>query len=303
MPNDFHTVSAPDGKTINFPVSMEPAEIQAAMQKLYPPTQPSGGGATIGEQLAAKGGPYAALAKATGIGPQPSTLQQLQAGNVPGLDQLADAMQKVGTPQGAGLPQEGSMAGRIGQTLGMLTKNPAAQSLFSALSPELANSAIPNAGRAAANLNDVRSSVGSLPVDVEKLRGAVGDLVQNESTGGTLPPAVKKLVTRVAESGPNNPLTYADAKDFQSNITSLTASDKMTTNPNTKRLVSELNQQLKGVLQETADVWNKGDLFADAMKEYHQAMQMAGLKDAAIGNMWKAALAAGGGGALYKMFH
>lgn len=153
-------------------------------------------------------------------------------------------------------------------------------------------SAIPSAERAGAALGQLKKDAGNIPVNVDKIRGIVGDLVQNESTGGTLPSAVKKFVTRVAETGPNNPLNYADAKDFQSNISALTASDKMGSNANTKRLVTELNSQLKGALKEATDVIGKGDTFTQAMQEYHQAMKLAGWKEDAIEHGWKVALGA-----------
>jgi hypothetical protein len=78
-----------------------------------------------------------------------------------------------------------------------------------------------------------------------------------------------------------DPITYGEAKDFQSNISSLSADEKMSLKPNTKRLLGQLNQDLKGSLEDAADTVGKGDQFADAMKEYHDAMTIKGMTDTA----------------------
>src|SRR5712692_4618373 len=36
---NFHSVNTPDGKTINFPMSMSDSDINGAMQKMYPSQQ------------------------------------------------------------------------------------------------------------------------------------------------------------------------------------------------------------------------------------------------------------------------
>lgn len=46
----YHSVNTPDGKTINFPASMSDADINTAMQKLYPP-QGGGAGTDITKQM------------------------------------------------------------------------------------------------------------------------------------------------------------------------------------------------------------------------------------------------------------
>lgn len=73
------------------------------------------------------------ISKATGIGPAPSVLERLRAGQVPGLDELQKGLESVGT--GKGLTPQETILGKAGQLAGVLTKNPASQALFGATSP------------------------------------------------------------------------------------------------------------------------------------------------------------------------
>jgi hypothetical protein len=114
-------------------------------------------------------------------------------------------------------------------------------------------------------------------------------IYEQSQRGATLPSAVRKLIVRaVAKDGP--PITYAEAKDFQSNISSLSASDRMALNPKMARLVGQLNGALKDSLESAADTQGKGEQFAQAMKEYHNAMTLQEWTDTIKKNAWKAAL-------------
>jgi hypothetical protein len=68
----------------------------------------------------------------------------------------------------------------------------------------------------------------------------------------------------------------------------------MNLNANTKRLVGQLNANLKESLEGAADVQGKGQQFAQAMSEYHQAMTIRGMTDEAKTLLWKAALSSVG---------
>lgn len=288
--------------------------------------QPVSGGATIGDQLSAKSGQ-------TSLSDQLRQMGAAQSGQTAQLspEEIAqgEAGKKAGIISGAGtigmmlggeaMPAASGLWGALGRMFGAGAGAGAGNAAGQAVTTgkvdpvqALKEAAIgagtqgageafagfPRAGRAGAALNDVRANAGKIPINVDKIRGIVGDLVQNDSTGGQLPPVARKFANRIAETGANNPLTYSEAKDFQSNISNLSTNEKMSMNSNTKRLVGELNAQLKGVLQDAADVVGKGDTFASAMKEYHQAMKAAGWGDAAIEHGWKVALGALGlGGA------
>jgi hypothetical protein len=170
---------------------------------------------------------------------------------------------------------------------------------------EIAGKVLPSASRAGAALQDVRASAGHIPIDMSAPGDTALQIYYEAKHGAYLPKPVNDLLKRMGlnadEMAPNNraitydtatnrgaldpntpPLTYAEAKSFQSNISKLTAADKMSTNPNIKRLVVELNGKLKDSLENSAEVVGKGDQFTDAMNEYHKAMQIQGLKEDAI---------------------
>jgi len=160
---------------------------------------------------------------------------------------------------------------------------------------------IPSAARAGAALNDVKNAAGSIPVDTSTFSDSALELYTQSQRGAKLPKAVRDLVTRVTKPD-SPPLNYAEAKDFQSNISNLSANDKMALSGKTSRLVGQLNQDLKSSLKDAADVAGKGQQFQDAMQQYHNAMKLKGLSDNAINAAWKAALTGVGLYGVSKIF-
>jgi hypothetical protein len=160
--------------------------------------------------------------------------------------------------------------------------------------------AIPSAAKAGASLQDIKTSAGDIPIDMSKPGNTALELYTQSQRGATLPKAVRDFVNRATKPDAP-PITYAEAKDFQSNISSLSTNEKMALKPNTARLVGQLNSDLKGSLQDAAEVVGKGQQFTDAMQEYHNAMQAKGWTGKLIDTAWKAALTGAGLGVVKKM--
>lgn len=160
---------------------------------------------------------------------------------------------------------------------------------------------IPSAARAGAVFQDIKATAGDVPLDVSKVGNSALELWDQADRGANLPPAVRKLVLRLSRPG-SEPITYEEGKDFQSNISNLSANEKMNLKPNTVRLLGQLNSDLKDSLGDAADTVGKGQKFADAMKEYHQAMKLKGFSDSAISSAWKIALGAVGAREVAKIF-
>lgn len=166
--------------------------------------------------------------------------------------------------------------------------------------------AIPSAERAGASLGEVKEVAGDVSLSggkLGKLSDTVGEIMKQDERGAPAPAPVKQLAKRL-ESG--EPLKYEEAKDFQSNISALSVEEKMGMSPNTKRLVGQLNQDLKGALEDAADTKGKGEQFVQSMKEYHNAMRLKEMSDTAKAAAIKAGIVAafgatgGAGYALYK---
>lgn len=141
-----------------------------------------------------------------------------------------------------------------------------------------AKEAIPSAQHAAQALNELKQEVGNVPINVEKPASTAFEIWKQSERGADLPSTVRKLVTRLTDLEAE-PMTYEEAKDFQSNISNLSASERMQVNANTGRLVGKLNAELKDALKEAADTEGQGQKFVDAMREYHRAMKIQGVKD------------------------
>jgi hypothetical protein len=204
--------------------------------------------------------------------------------NVPGMEQSA---------------REGDVGGVIGHAAVPLVALGAGEALGHGIG--LAKDALPSARRAGQAFQDIKAAAGNVPIDTAKVGNSALDLYTQSQRGATLPPAVNKLVRRL--SAPDSPpMTYAEAKDFQSNISNLSANEKMNLKPNQVRLVGQLNADLKASLADAADTVGKGQQFKQAMVEYHNAMKLKGYSDEAINAAWKAAIGAAGVYGAAKVF-
>lgn len=152
---------------------------------------------------------------------------------------------------------------------------------------------IPSTKAAGNSLKDIKATVGDVPINMTKPGNTALELYTQSERGANLPPVVRKFVMRATKPG-SDPITYAEAKDFQSNVSSLSANERMNIKPNTMRLIGQLNADLKSSLADAADTQGKGQQFTDAMKEYHNAMRLKGWSEDAIGLVWKNALRAAG---------
>lgn len=152
---------------------------------------------------------------------------------------------------------------------------------------------LPNAAKAGASLGNVKIAAGDVPIDMAKPGNTALELWTQSERGANLPAAVRKFVQRATKPG-SEPITYEEAKDFQSNVSALSANEKMNLKPNTARLLGQLNADLKESLETAADTKGKGEQFTQAMKEYHNAMRLSNLTDEVKAALWKAALAGAG---------
>lgn len=150
-----------------------------------------------------------------------------------------------------------------------------------------AKAVLPSTERSGTALGQVRAAAGGVPIDMSGPGKTALELYTQSQRGATLPKVVRDFVNRATKPGAE-PITYAEAKDFQSNVSSLSADEKMASKPNTLRLIGQLNSDLKASLEAAADTVGKGRQFADAMKEFHHAMQLKGFTE----NMIKAAIGA-----------
>jgi hypothetical protein len=190
-------------------------------------------------------------------------------------------------------------APELGEDIGGLAGNLAGAGTGLALKTKIPG-LFPSAKGAGAALSEVKSVAGNVPIKMGKAGDTALELYTQSQRGGTLPKAVRDLVNRVTKPE-SKPITYAEAKDFQSNISRLSVAERMRLTPNVQRLVGQLAADLKTSLKDAADTVGKGEQFSQAMKEYHQAMQIRGMTDAAKAGAWKWALRGAGAYGIYKL--
>jgi len=161
--------------------------------------------------------------------------------------------------------------------------------------------ALPQRGRAAAGLNEVRSAAENIPVRTKDIQSVVGEIKYDKAHGGFMPGPVQALVDRL-DDPTAKPLNYGELKDFQKNISRLSRNERGSMTADTARLVGKLNESLKVSLEDAASVVGKGQQFRDAMEEYHQAMVLRGFTKTAIKQALKAAAGSVGLYGLHEYF-
>src|SRR5262249_2238230 len=127
---------------------------------------------------------------------------------------------------------------------------------------------------AGASLANIKQVAGKTPIDTTPFSDTLLELYGKQQTAGGVPRVATRLFQRL--TSPNAaPLTYEEAKQFQSAISSLSASERMASNPDTLRLMGQLNSGLKASLEDAA---TRGGMspgtFNGAMQQYHTASQV-----------------------------
>lgn len=132
--------------------------------------------------------------------------------------------------------------------------------------------AIPSAANAGNNLNTIASTVGktAVPLGSESLEALqrLAELSENGGAG-SVPPGVMQLINR---SQRISPMVYPEARDYVSNISTLSAAEKMASKPQVAAQVGELTSNLHGDIANA--IGQYGPNYLDAIKEYARAQQM-----------------------------
>lgn len=151
---------------------------------------------------------------------------------------------------------------------------------------------LPSAARAGAAINDVKATVGDHTIDVSGPGNAALRAKQLADSGGGNVKIINDFIKRTTD--PNKgPLTFAEARDFYSNSTKLTAAESMSTKPVMKAAVTAFNKQLGDALTEAAGRSGKAEQYTAAMKEYNQAKNVQAVGNKAVDYGKKAALGVG----------
>lgn len=129
----------------------------------------------------------------------------------------------------------------------------------------------PSVDRAGEKFQSVSKVAGAHTVNVTpSLSDALFKYQELVDTGGSRSLAVSKLLNRLTNPD-KGPLTYDEARLFQSNISRLSADETQRLTPVMKRQVGQIASELNGAVENTAAGAGKLSDFRAAMEEYSKA--------------------------------
>ena len=155
---------------------------------------------------------------------------------------------------------------------------------------------------------ELQGAIGNHTVAMtDRLANSLADIKDAVDTGSTLPPVINKFVTRIADLD-EGPLTYKEARQFYSNVSQLSASERMAAKPNDLRLIQEFKHALGETVSDTAANAGRLQQYQGAMSDFANAKQWQGRFEAmsdvakkAVIRSIEGALAGGGGYGAYRV--
>lgn len=128
--------------------------------------------------------------------------------------------------------------------------------------------------RAGANIQAAEQAAGGVPINPEGVGTAGLRAMELKEAGGRLPQVVSKLMQRI--TSPDAPdLTFAEARDFYSNLSRLSTNEFGSLNPTMQRQIGLMKEALHESLVQAAGTVGKGEQYAKGISEYAKAGQAA----------------------------
>lgn len=182
----------------------------------------------------------------------------------------------AGAQEGAGLPAQPTALGNAAQFAGMV----GTQITNLGTGPGMAEGAgmiehaIPSAERAGKTFQALKGAIGNHSVAVtDRLADTLGEIKQAVDTGSTLPSVINKFVTRIADVN-EGPLTYNEARQFYSNVSDLSVSEKLASKAKDLRLIQLFKHALGDTIAQTAEDAGRLQDYRDAMSEFSKAKRI-----------------------------
>lgn len=164
----------------------------------------------------------------------------------------------------------GNTKGAIGTGLGALTSIAAMGAGTGA-----AADAIPSTARAGDLFESLNKDLAQTPVPLKATLKPLQRITEIGERGSTLPTAVNKLLQRSQSIAD---MTFPEARDYQSSLSDLSATDKMAMGGRVSGGLKQLSKALYTDIQDAAEKAGRGEDYSQAMKEYRQG---SGLKESA----------------------
>ena len=144
----------------------------------------------------------------------------------------------------------------------------------------------------------VMNEAGDKPVKLTRALEPLERAQQLSARGGGTVSAADNLYKRINTV---NPLDYREARDWASNLSRISAQDKMSASPSLRAEVGKLSKAFNQDIGDTAESVGRGADYNKAMRNYHLASTVGDVASKAKKYAVPAALGAAGAGAGYKL--
>lgn len=129
---------------------------------------------------------------------------------------------------------------------------------------------IPTRARAGSVFQSVMQDAKDQPVNLTNSGDQLLRVQELAQRGTSMPQAAGKLLRRTTE--PNSPpLTYAEARDFASNLSRSSVNESQRLSPVMQANIGKLSRAFNQDIQDTAGSVGRGEDYAQAMKDYARA--------------------------------
>jgi hypothetical protein len=156
---------------------------------------------------------------------------------------------------------------------------------------------IPSKAAAGKMFQSVMADAGDVPVNLNNASQPLLRAQEISARGASMPQAAGKLLRRATQPGAP-PITYGEARDFASNISSLSANDAMKMTGPMKSTINNLRSAFHRDIGDAAETVGRGADYRSALQEYASAMRLR--DNAQTAGLWalkKGLPMAGGAGA------
>lgn len=171
--------------------------------------------------------------------------------------------------------------------------------------------ALPSTRRAGQVFTSIAKDAANTPVNLTRSASVLEELKELGGTGSNLPKAVRQLISsskapvlskvdeaRVALGGEapevTSSLLYPQARKFASRISSSSVAERLTSDPNLKRVLGSLREGLNADVGDAAASVGRGQDYEQAMKEYANSRKLQKIGGAVgVGALGLGAKAAG----------
>lgn len=138
--------------------------------------------------------------------------------------------------------------------------------------PAIADAA-PSAARAGQVFDSIAKDAAQTPVNLSRSGDTLLELHDLGATGSNLPKAVRQLTNRATAPGGAD-ILYPEARKFASRISNSSIAERLTSDPNLKRVLGGLREGFNADVGDAANAVGRGQDYEQALKEYAQAKKL-----------------------------